>query len=194
MKAVKKPPVMKDSNRHAPHFHGDPERLRAPDRVALLEVERVVALSIKNLAARSLLDVGTGTGVFAEAFCELVPVVIGLDACAELLAVARGIVSKARFLKARAEHIPFADHSFDVVFLGHVLHELDHPLRVLKEVRRVVRGRVVVLEWPHEAQEQGPPLERRLSPEAIKKLAGKAGFGLEEGGRLAHMALYRLTP
>jgi methylase of polypeptide subunit release factors len=70
---------MNDSHRHYRRFHGDPKRLRSPQRVALLEVERVIALSMENLAVKSVLDLGTGTGVFAEAFSELVPAVIGID-------------------------------------------------------------------------------------------------------------------
>jgi ubiquinone/menaquinone biosynthesis C-methylase UbiE len=185
---------MNDSHMHKRRFHGDPNLLRVPKRIALLEVGRVVALSMEDLAVKSVLDVGTGTGVFAEAFSRLVPAVTGIDSSAELLAVARSYVPKAQFREAPAEEIPFADNSFDLVFLGHVLHEIDNPLKAIEEARRVAQSRVVVLEWPYEQQEQGPPLERRLRPEAIEGLAGKAGFQEVERTRLAHMDLYRLTP
>ena len=50
---------------HERRFNGAADRLRAADRVARLEVPRVVALSLAGLTATSVLDVGTGTGIFA---------------------------------------------------------------------------------------------------------------------------------
>jgi methylase of polypeptide subunit release factors len=52
---------------HERRFRGDPARLRSPERLEQLEVERVVELSLEGITAGSVLDVGTGTGVFAEA-------------------------------------------------------------------------------------------------------------------------------
>jgi ubiquinone/menaquinone biosynthesis C-methylase UbiE len=168
--------------------------LRSTQRIALLEVERVVALSVEGVTVNDVLDVGTGTGLFAEAFSTSIPAVTGIDTNAELLAVARSYVSEAPFLQAPAEEIPFVDGSFDLVFLGHLLHETDNPLKALEEARRVARSRVAVLEWPYQKEEQGPPLEHRLRPEAIEDLAVKAGFRKVERVKLVHMDLYLLTP
>ena len=185
---------MNDSHMHERRFHGKADRLRSTERIALLEVERVVALCVEGLAIKSVLDVGTGTGVFAEAFSMLALAVTGIDTNGELLGAAGSHVPGAEFREAAAEEIPFADDSFDLVFLGHVLHETDIPLKALGEARRVARARVAVLEWPYQKEEQGPPLEHRLRPEAIEDLAGKAGFKTVEHTKLVHMDLYRLTP
>lgn len=178
---------------HERRFRGEPDRLRSTERVARLEVERVVALSVEGLAVKSVLDVGTGTGVFAEAFSKLSMGVTGIDTNADLLAVARRHVPGGQFQEARAEEIPFEDRFFDLVFLGHVLHETDNPLKALEEARRVARSRVVVLEWPYREEEQGPPLEHRLKPQAIKDLADKAGFRKVETRQLTYMDIYRLA-
>jgi ubiquinone/menaquinone biosynthesis C-methylase UbiE len=175
-------------------FHGGAERLRSPDRIARLEVGRVVALSLEGLAVKTVLDVGTGAGVFAEAFLEAGASVTGNDINPELLAVARNHVPGAIFLEAPAEKIPFADGSFDLVFLGAVLHETDDPLKALQEARRVAKARVAVLEWPYREEEAGPPIHHRLKPERIEDLALKAGFKSVERAALAHMDMYRLTP
>jgi hypothetical protein len=45
-------------------FHGEPGRLRSKERLALLEVDRVVSLSIEGLESGRILDAGTGTGIF----------------------------------------------------------------------------------------------------------------------------------
>jgi hypothetical protein len=42
------------------------EKLRSPERMALLEVERVVQLTLEGCVADSILDIGTGSGLFAE--------------------------------------------------------------------------------------------------------------------------------
>ena len=158
----------------------------------MLEIDRVVTLSLEGLVIESVLDIGTGTGLFAEAFCKLPLYVVGIDPNRSLLGSAREYVPGAAFLEAKAENIPFANDSFDLVILAHVLHEADMPVVALQEARRVVRTRVSVLEWPYKQEEHGPPLEHRLAPDAIEKLAKNADFKSIERISLRHMELYRL--
>ena len=185
---------MGDEYNHERRFHGGPDQLRAPERMALLEVSRVAALSSEGLTIQNALDVGTGTGVFAEAFATLGITVTGIDVNADLLAVAREHVPAGQFQEAPAKKIPFPDRSFALVFLGHVLHETDDALAALKEARRVTRSRVVILEWPYRDEPQGPPLEHRLKPERIAALATSAGYSKIETIHLQHMDFHRLTP
>ncbi len=179
---------------HDRRFQGQADRLRAPDRLARMEVPHVAALSTEGITVDSVLDVGTGTGVFAEVFAAQGLVVTGIDVNAELLEVARQIVPTAHFKQTPVEKIPFADRSFDLVFLGHVLHEADDPLAALKEARRVAHSRVAILEWPYRQEEKGPPLEHRLKPEFVTNLAQQAGFHDVETIHLEYMDFYRLTP
>ncbi len=179
---------------HERRFQGGPDRLRSAERVALLEVSRVAALSIDGLTVRSVLDVGTGTGIFAEAFAALGIEVTGIDVNAELLAVAREHVPAGQFQEAPMELLPFPDRSFDLVFLGHVLHEADNFLTALQEARRVARNRVAVLEWPYREEQNGPPLEHRLKSSVVEDLAMRAGYAQVETSHLQHMDFYRLRP
>ena len=172
-------------------FHGGPERLRSPERLALLETARVVQLCREGIDLQSVLDVGTGTGVFAEAFRQGSLRVAGIDPDADLLAHARRFVPDGVFQVAVAENLPFEEGSFDLVFLGHVLHETDDPVRALSEARRVARARVVVLEWPFRAEDRGPPLAHRISPERVLQAAQTAGLTSMERIALAHMDFYR---
>ncbi len=185
---------MHDEHAHERRFTGDANRLRAPERMARLEVERVVALATEGLHVTSALDVGTGTGVFAEAFAGLGIAVTGIDANAGLLAVARDVVPAVAFREGTAESLPFPDRSFDLAFLGLVLHETDDAVAALREARRVARSRVVVLEWPYIEEEQGPPLWHRLDGDAVRTHATAAGFASVEALKLDHVDLYRLTP
>ncbi len=177
---------------HGRRYASSAERLRAPERVALLEVPRVLDLCLEGIIAKRMLDVGTGTGIFAEAFAGRGLDVTGIDPSPELLAVARRHAAGS-FLQGTAEKLPFEDHSFDIVMMGHVLHETDDRAGALSEARRVARQRVAVLEWPYLTEDQGPPLAHRLQESEILSLARAAGFALIEKTALAHMHLYRLT-
>jgi ubiquinone/menaquinone biosynthesis C-methylase UbiE len=178
---------------HHKRYGGGPERLRSPERIARLEIERVVTLSTEGLAASRVLDVGTGTGLFAEAFAAKGLAVAGIDPNRELLALAARLVPGAEFKEGTAEAIPYGDGSFDIAFLGQMLHEADDPAAALREARRVSTRRVVVLEWPYIKEEQGPPIEHRLTEEAVVALAAEAGLGLVDRIRLTRMTLYRMS-
>jgi ubiquinone/menaquinone biosynthesis C-methylase UbiE len=178
---------------HQRRFHGEADRLRSPERIALLEVDRAVTLAIEGLAEPRVLDVGTGTGVFAEAFAARGLIVAGIDANRILLEAARRLVAGVEFREGVAEAIPYGDRTFDLAFLGHVLHDADDPVVALKEARRVCTRRVALLEWPYIQEEHGPPLEHRLKPEAILAMGERAALGRVEHLRLAHMDLYRIA-
>lgn len=167
-------------------------RLRAPERIALLEVERVVGLCLEGIAAKRMLDVGTGSGLFAEAFAAQGLTVAGIDVSAEMAALAQHHVPQGTFKQAPAEEIPYPDDTFDLVYLGHILHEADDAVQALKEARRVATGRVAVLEWPHIEEEKGPQLAHRLKEDDVRALAAEAGFTAVDVTRLNRMVLYRL--
>jgi ubiquinone/menaquinone biosynthesis C-methylase UbiE len=178
--------------RHERRYSGDPKRLRSAERIARLEVERVVRESLDGLSARTVLDVGTGTGVFAEAFAKSGLAVTGVDTNGDYLEIARRHVPEAEFRQGTAEQIPFADEMFDLVFLGHVLHEADDKIKALSEARRVGLQRVMILEWPYRTDGHGPPLEHRLRPGELEGLARRAGYTNVDLIELANMWLYRL--
>ncbi len=175
-------------------FQGGPERLRSPARLALLEVPRVLGLCLAEIEARKVLDLGTGSGVFAEAFAEKGLEVTGVDVNPGMLVLAREAVPQGRFLEAEAESLPFEDGAFDLVFLGQVLHEATDALAVLREARRVARVRVAVLEWAYREGEAGPPLGHRLSAATISGLAAQAGFTQVATESLETLVLYTLRP
>ncbi len=179
------------AHEHERRFQGGADRLRAPERLARLDVPHVTELCLNDGNITSVLDVGTGTGVFAEAFAQAGLAVTGLDVNTELLAIARGHVPTAQFKEGVAEHLPFSDKSFHLVFLGLVLHETDSALTALQEARRVARQRVAILEWPYRDEPYGPPLEHRLKPDAVTALATEAGFSRIDISQLEFMTLYR---
>ncbi len=177
---------------HEKRFKGDINRLRAPERVERLEVERITELCLESGAIGSVLDVGTGTGLFAETFSRRGLEVAGEDVNPEMLAAARRYVPKGDFREGTAEALPYPDGSFDCVFLGLVLHESDEPLKVLTEARRVTRQQVGILEWPYQEGAFGPPLAHRLRPEDLTGLFRKAGFRTWKVTDLSNTIFYLL--
>jgi ubiquinone/menaquinone biosynthesis C-methylase UbiE len=178
---------------HERRFSGTTAMLHSPERLALLEIERVVDLCLEAFPAVSVLDVGTGTGLFAKGFAARGLNVAGIDVSPTMIEAARRQVPQARFQHAPAEAIPYDDDTFDLAFLGLVLHEADDRLQTLREVRRVARLGAAVLEWPFRQAEYGPPLAHRLRPEQIATLAQNVSFSRIETLPLSHLVLYRLA-
>ena len=170
----------------------DIERLRDPDRLARLETERVVSLSLQGQPIHRVLDIGTGTGVFAEAFVLRDLTVTGIDLQEPMIEAARGFVPKAHFQIADSEALPFGDGSFDLCFLGVVLHEAERPLRALQEAHRVCALRTTVLEWPSTDQDFGPPRKDRLSADDVIRLGNSSGFSEIRTIPLKDLVLYLL--
>jgi SAM-dependent methyltransferase len=184
--------ALRKSSLHERRFDGDIERLRSPERVARLDVEHTVALSVEGLEAHNMLDVGTGSGLFAEAFQKQGLAVSGVDVNPQMVKAASQLVPGGKFKIAPAENLPFQPETFDLVFMGVVFHETDDALQALREAHRVARQRVVILEWPYQEEEFGPPLAHRLKPEEVAALAYRAGFEKVETLYLDRMVLYRL--
>jgi ubiquinone/menaquinone biosynthesis C-methylase UbiE len=98
------------------------------------------------------LDVGCGTGFFALLLAGLGHRPVGVDLADAMLARAREKADAAGldvdFRSADAEHLPFAEGSFDLVIERHVIWTLPDPPRALAEWARVLRpgGRLVLVE------------------------------------------------
>lgn len=157
-------------------FTGDIDKLRSAERKDRLQVDKVVAYTLAGVDIKSVLDIGTGTGLFAEMFAEKGLSVKGVDCNHEFLRVAQELLPDIDFKVAVAEKLPFDKGQFDLAFMGHLLHETDDPALAVKEACRVCRKRLAILEWPYVEQEVGPPLDHRIPLETIRKLGHEAGF------------------
>jgi SAM-dependent methyltransferase len=174
-------------------FSGDPARLRSPERVGRLEVPRIVAGFPAGPESKTMLDLGTGTGLFAEAFAKAGWKVSGVDVNRHMLVAARRALSQADLLVASVEALPYADNSFDLVFLGLVLHETAVPLAALREAGRITKKKVCILEWPYRETDFGPPLDERLETGFLTEIIQAAGFSGSDRVPLSHLVLLRLT-
>jgi ubiquinone/menaquinone biosynthesis C-methylase UbiE len=156
------------------------------------------------------LDIGCGTGFLALQLARLGHRVVGIDAAAEMLALARakathdGLSSRATFHQADAERLPFADGSFDLVVERHVVWTLPEPPMALAEWRRVLRpgGRVVLVEgdWRGPGHADYAPLREHLPlfggrPAAeLANVLEQAGFVEVESEPLMDAVLWGAAP
>lgn len=109
---------------------------------------RFQALERAGLNAEThLLDCATGTGVVARAALRVTKHVIGLDPSIGMLTAGRR-VAKFDQVQARAESLPFADASFDLLTVGYALRHFADLRATFAEYRRVLKpgGKVLIME------------------------------------------------
>ena len=162
-------------------------KLRHPDRIAQLKVPQVVALCLENCRLENLLDIGTGSGLFAEAFAAAGTRVVGIDPDPEMIASARLHAPGVFFGVGAAEALPFAEDSFDALFMGMVLHETADPYLSLKEARRVAKKYLAILEWTPPEPGDPPPPARRFTHRQIDAMCRAAGFAVELGQAILYL-------
>jgi ubiquinone/menaquinone biosynthesis C-methylase UbiE len=131
------------------------ERVRAPLTAAV--AADLIALAEAGAGAR-VLDVGTGTGVAADAATRAVGsegVAVGVDIAPSMLAVARHARPGLRLAGAEANQLPFRDATFDVVTANFVLQEFKRYDTAMFDLLRVLKpgGRLAASTWTVEEDE-----------------------------------------
>ena len=97
----------------------------------------------------TLLDLGCGTGILTRPLRDLLPraLIVGADPGNDMLAQAAAVSpASLDWLTCRAEQLPFAEASLDLVTVGQAAHWFDRP-RFYAECARVLRpgGTLAVL-------------------------------------------------
>jgi ubiquinone/menaquinone biosynthesis C-methylase UbiE len=88
--------------------------------------------------ARSVLEVGCGTGHFTRWLSDEGLVAVGLDISAAMLTQAQALGSPP-LVQGEAVRLPFADSAFDIVAMVTTLEFLKRPRSALAEAMRVTR-------------------------------------------------------
>ena len=119
---------------------------------SVFEDARRMAVEASERAGQRILEVGVGTGISLP-YYSAKSRVVGIDISEPMLAVARRRVIADRLTHVErlavmdAEHLLFADASFDVVVAQYVVNTVPHPEVALDEFLRVVRpgGELVIV-------------------------------------------------
>jgi SAM-dependent methyltransferase len=107
--------------------------LRRPDRRIAAIIESALG------SARTVLNVGAGTGSYEPADRS----VIAVEPSPEMIRNRSSAAAKA--IKATADDLPFPDGSFDAAMAILTIHHWPDKQAGLSEIRRVTRGRIVLL-------------------------------------------------
>lgn len=89
-----------------------------------------------------LLDVGCGNGIFTVPFAKVSENVLGIDTSEHLLKSN----PHPNVRVGDATRLDFPDNSFDVVFEANILHHIAEPETAVREMVRVSRSHVILLE------------------------------------------------
>jgi len=97
-----------------------------------------------------VLDVGSGLGKLGQRLAERIPHghVWGVEQSPEQLSKVTLDLPNLHFQQADAHALPFEDNRFDVAYCRYLLEHVSDPVRVLREIRRVLKpgGKVFVQE------------------------------------------------
>ncbi len=161
------------------------EYLSNPERLALLDVDRVLSLA-RVCEGERVLDAGCGVGLFTIPLAwavgrsghvfavDVEPVMV--EACLKRVVEAR--LANVTVTRSEENSFPVPDAAVDLVFACHLLHELLDSPAFFAEVRRVLApaGRLAAVEWEKVETGVGPPLEHRLTPTDSRAILEKNGF------------------
>jgi len=120
-----------------PEFFAEVERFRYWVQPFLPRLVR-----FEQYRGKRVLEVGCGLGTDLLQFARAGAFVTGVDLSSESIRLARqrfaleGLAGE--FLVADAEHLPFEDASFDVVYSFGVLHHTPHIGQAMREIHRVL--------------------------------------------------------
>jgi len=177
----------------------DPEKLKKlddPERLNLFDPEKV----LKTFGLKPgmvVLDVGTGAGFYLPYISKLVQdqgKVYAIDISQEAVDYAKNKVKElglknVEVLKSEENYIPLPDNTVDFVYMAFVFHELEDPVRFLKELERVSKpmGYLALIDWKKEERDKGPPPEEVYSEWEVGMILEEAGLRV---GRVVEIGKY----
>ncbi|NIV29682.1 MAG: methyltransferase domain-containing protein [Anaerolineae bacterium] len=103
-------------------------------------------LSSRGFTQGRIIDVGCGSGATNLVLAERFPraEIVGIDLSDPLLRLAREATAntsfgdRVAFERADVQQIPYDDDSFDVAISTNMVHIVEHPLRMLGEIERIL--------------------------------------------------------
>jgi len=122
-----------------------------------------------------VLDLGIGTGASLQYYPKRGRI-IGIDLSSGMLALARkrmaemGFGEHVRLFQADALHLPFADSTFDHVFISHVISVVSDPYLLIREAQRVAKAdaRIVIVNHFQSTNRLVAMIEKWLCPLCTK--------------------------
>jgi phosphatidylethanolamine/phosphatidyl-N-methylethanolamine N-methyltransferase len=132
-----------------------------------------------------VLDLGIGTGVSLHYYPRRARV-FGVDLSSGMLREARKKIAERRLdhvsiFQADALNLPFADDTFDHIFMSHVISVVSDPFKLVREAQRVARpgARIVIVNHFQSDNRFIALFEKWLCP-LCTKLGWRSDLALQE--------------
>lgn len=159
------------------------ERLLSGERTNDIAPERVLreaGLKAGNIFA----DIGAGPGFFTVPAAQIIGhtgIAFAIDTQAEMLIYLRdrrNPPDNVVLIKSEEYEIPLADFEADFALMAYVLHETGDKVRLLHEVKRILKpgATLLVLDWEKKPEDKGPPIEERITAKEARGFIEAAGF------------------
>lgn len=131
---------------------------------------------IRKLLFGSVLDVGCGIGDMLR----FLPGSVGVDVNSYNVEFCRKAGLRASVMPF--DRLPCDDQSFDSVLLDNVLEHIEHPSKLITEIRRVLRRNGVLVVGVPGLKGQTADLDHKVyySETALEALAKKSGFKINK--------------
>lgn len=152
-------------------------------------VRRRVAKAIGHMdiaPADRVLDLGIGTGQSLHHYPGDRGRVVGVDLSAGMLREARKKIADRRLtnaavFQADAMRLPFADNTFDHVFISHVISVVSDPYKLVVEAQRVAKpgARIIILNHFQSTNRMVAMVEKWLCP-LCTKLGWRSDLPLQD--------------
>jgi SAM-dependent methyltransferase len=132
--------------------------------------------------ARRVLEVGCGTGAILREM-ESPALLYGSDINPVALAECRVHALDAALVQGNALSLPYADHTFDIVYCHFLLLWVPDPLQALLEMKRVTQpgGHIIAFAEPEYSNRVDEPAELiplgKWQTESLKRQGADPGFG-----------------
>lgn len=152
------------------------EKLNQPERLKNLPPEYILERAdVKD--PKVLVDVGAGTGFFSVPFAQKFPnsKIFALDISETMVTwMTDNILPHYPNIVVNLmnnNQLDLPDSSVDFLFMINLHHELDEPLKMLAECKRVLKpgGKIAISDWKREQTDGGPPLEIRYEIATVEQ-------------------------
>jgi phosphatidylethanolamine/phosphatidyl-N-methylethanolamine N-methyltransferase len=154
-------------------------------RLVKRRIERAIHEHLNVRDTDKVLDLGIGTGA-SLGFYPRRGKVIGVDLSSGMLREARKKIREqgmthATVFQADALHLPFADDTFDHVFISHVISVVSDPYRLIREAQRVAKpeARIVIVNHFQSTNRFIAMIEKWASP-VCTKLGWRSDLALQD--------------
>ena len=130
---------------HKAYWQNTRSRYSDPTRLATrLFVESKLNYIFKILKIEEntrILDVGSGTGIFTYHLSKYSKQVLGVDISEQLI---KQSPCRDKLILADAFSLPFKNNAFDTTLTSCLLHHVDDPLKVIRELVRTTKKYLII--------------------------------------------------